>query len=43
MPQNNYPEIYEHLNSLAGRLGREIPDTMSRYRKLHKGATKAGP
>ena len=42
MPQNNYPEHYKHLQSLAGRLGREIPATMPGYRKLHKGAMKEG-
>lgn len=38
----NYPEHYEQLQALIGRLRNEIPDTMAGFGALHKGATKAG-
>jgi AhpD family alkylhydroperoxidase len=31
----NYPEHYEHLNELMGRLGRTIPGTMGAFSRLH--------
>jgi AhpD family alkylhydroperoxidase len=38
----NYPEYYEQLKNLTGRLRNEIPDTMAGFGALHKGATQAG-
>lgn len=37
-----YPEYYEHLQSLIGRLGKEIPGPMSGFGKLHKEAVADG-
>jgi AhpD family alkylhydroperoxidase len=31
----NFPEHYEHMRDLMGRLGTEIPETMSAFSKLH--------
>lgn len=34
----NFPEHYEHMRELMGRLGSEIPDTMSAFSKLHQAS-----
>ncbi len=31
-----YPEHYEHLKALMGKLGNEIPGTMASFGRLHK-------
>jgi AhpD family alkylhydroperoxidase len=38
----DYPQHYEQLKVLIGRLGEEIPKTMSGFGALHKGATQPG-
>jgi len=38
----NYPELHKHLQGLVGQLNEEIPNTMSGFSKLHKGATQDG-
>lgn len=38
----DYPQHYEQLKILIGRLREDIPDTMSGFGALHKGATKPG-
>jgi AhpD family alkylhydroperoxidase len=38
----NYPELYEHLQTLIGQLGHDIPSTMSGFGALHKNAIADG-
>jgi AhpD family alkylhydroperoxidase len=38
----NYPEHYEHLSELMGRLGRDIPETMGAFSKLHHASVSGG-
>lgn len=38
----DYPRHYEHLQSLLGRLGHEIPETMSGFGALHDNAVADG-
>ncbi|MEZ4519831.1 MAG: carboxymuconolactone decarboxylase family protein [Chloroflexota bacterium] len=38
----NYPEHRRELMKLMGQLGREIPDTLTGFQALHKGAVKEG-
>ena len=37
-----YPEYYEHLRKLMGRLGKESPGPMGGFMQLHKSAVSAG-
>ena len=37
-----YPEHYEHIQSLMGKLGQEIPGTMGGFGRLHKAAVADG-
>lgn len=39
---NNFPEYNKKVRELMGKLGREIPDTMSKFVELHKAASKSG-
>jgi AhpD family alkylhydroperoxidase len=38
----NYPELYEHLQALTGRLGADMPDTIGGFTSLHHAATAEG-
>ncbi len=38
----NYPKHYEHLRELMGRLGRDIPQTMGAFSKLHHASVSDG-
>jgi AhpD family alkylhydroperoxidase len=38
----NYPDIYEHLNELMGRLGTETPGVMNGFAALHSASTADG-
>jgi AhpD family alkylhydroperoxidase len=38
----NYPEHYDHLRNLMGKLGNEIPGTVGGFRQLHKGSVAEG-
>ena len=38
----SYPQYYEHIQGLVGRLGSEIPGTMSGFAQLHKGTVTKG-
>ncbi|MCB0016146.1 MAG: carboxymuconolactone decarboxylase family protein [Anaerolineales bacterium] len=38
----NYPEYYEHLKQLMGKLGSEIPGQMGGFGRLHKNAVADG-
>ncbi len=38
----DYPQYYEQLNGLIGKLRNDIPKTMSGFGALHKGATQSG-
>ena len=38
----NYPELYDHLRGLIGRLGKELPGPMSGFSQLHKQALADG-
>ena len=37
-----YPEYFEHIQGLVGRLGLEIPKTMVGFVQLHKAAVAGG-
>ena len=37
-----YPEHYEHIQSLMGKLGHEIPGPMGGFSRLHKAAVADG-
>ena len=39
---NNYPKHNKVLREYMGKLGKEIPDTMAGFVKLHQGAAKPG-
>ncbi|MGV9743459.1 carboxymuconolactone decarboxylase family protein [Rhodococcus zopfii] len=39
---NDYPEIYERLRALMGRLGREAPAVMGGFGSLHTASTADG-
>ena len=38
----NYPEKYEHISEMMGKLGHEIPKTMGGFSQLHKAAADDG-
>ncbi|MFZ1396881.1 MAG: carboxymuconolactone decarboxylase family protein [Candidatus Promineifilaceae bacterium] len=38
----NYPEYYEHLTQLMGKLGGEIPGPMGGFGRLHQSAISDG-
>lgn len=38
----NYPEYRTHLRQLMGRLGKEIPDAVSGFARLHEGTMSEG-
>jgi AhpD family alkylhydroperoxidase len=38
----NYPEHYEHMKALMGKLGREIPETMGAFSQLHRAGAGEG-
>ena len=38
----DYPKHYEHLKSLMGDLGKDIPDTMGAFAGLHHAGVAAG-
>ena len=38
----NYPDMYEHLRGLMGRLAVETPSVMSGFTKLHGASTAEG-
>jgi AhpD family alkylhydroperoxidase len=38
----NYPELYERLKSLTGRLGADMPATMGGFASLHKNSIADG-
>lgn len=38
----NYPDIYEHLNELMGRLGAATPEVMEGFSTLHSASTAGG-
>ena len=38
----NYPEYYEHLKQLMGKLGGEIPGPMGGFGRLHQSAVADG-
>eukprot|EP00831_Metopus_contortus_P063455 TRINITY_DN55967_c0_g1_i1.p2 TRINITY_DN55967_c0_g1~~TRINITY_DN55967_c0_g1_i1.p2 ORF type:complete len:132 (-),score=18.03 TRINITY_DN55967_c0_g1_i1:30-425(-) len=38
----NYPEHHKHLQELMGKLGKDIPETLSGFTKLHQAAVSDG-
>ncbi len=38
----NYPQHYEHMKELMGKLGQEIPDTMGAFSQLHHASSGDG-
>jgi len=38
----NYPNHYEQINILMGKLGQEIPESMTAFGQLHKSSIKDG-
>jgi len=38
----NFPEYRKDLQALMASLGKEVPDTMAGFGKLHEGTMKAG-
>jgi AhpD family alkylhydroperoxidase len=42
MTANSYPEYYNHLGELMGKLGKEIPGPMSGFSQLHRQAVAGG-
>lgn len=40
--EKNYPEYHQHLQSLMGKLGRELPGPLSGFGQLHKHAVADG-
>ncbi len=38
----NYPEHYDHLRNLMGKLGKEIPGPMGGFSQLHKASVVDG-
>ena len=38
----DYPDIYEHLNELMGRLGADAPGVIRGFAALHSASTAAG-
>lgn len=38
----NYPENYDHLRNLMGKLGKAIPGPMGGFSQLHKAAVAEG-
>lgn len=38
----NYPEKYDQISKMMGKLGHEIPQTMSSFSQLHKAAASDG-
>jgi AhpD family alkylhydroperoxidase len=38
----DYPEIYQHLNTLMGRLGQEAPAVMQAFASLHAAGAAEG-
>jgi AhpD family alkylhydroperoxidase len=38
----NFPEHYEHMRELMGKLGRDIPATMGAFSKLHQANASDG-
>jgi AhpD family alkylhydroperoxidase len=40
--QKRYPEYYQHLQGLIGKMGREIPEPMKGFAGLHKAAVADG-
>ncbi len=38
----NYPNHYEQINILMGKLGQEIPEQMTAFGQLHKSSIKDG-
>ena len=39
---NNYPEFYQHVQANMARYGKESPDIMSGFMKLHKAGSTDG-
>jgi AhpD family alkylhydroperoxidase len=39
---NNYPEFYQHVQVNMAKYGKESPDTMSAFMKLHKTGSTDG-
>ncbi len=40
--EKRYPEIYDHLRGLMGKLGKELEGTMAGFGQLHKQALVEG-
>jgi AhpD family alkylhydroperoxidase len=40
--EKEYPQYYNHLKTLMGKLGKEIPNPMSGFVQLHKYAVAEG-
>lgn len=40
--EKNYPEYHQHLQSLMGKLGHELPGPMSGFGQLHRHAVAEG-
>jgi AhpD family alkylhydroperoxidase len=38
----DYPQHFEELQNLMGKLGKEIPDTMGAFQQLHKSGVAEG-
>ena len=38
----NFPQHYEHMRELMGRLGNEIPETMAAFSRLHQASVGEG-
>lgn len=42
MPEKSYPELYRHIQSLMGKLGKETPGTMQAFGQLHAESAAEG-
>lgn len=38
----NFPEHYDHMRALMGKLGQDIPETMGAFAKLHHASATDG-
>lgn len=38
----NFPEQYDHMRELMGKLGSEIPETMQAFSRLHRASAGEG-
>jgi AhpD family alkylhydroperoxidase len=42
MSEKRFPEYYDHLRGLLGKLGKELPGPMAGFGQLHKQAVAGG-